>query len=69
VQKMCGIRTDRYKLIHYYAPPDRYSEEFELYDLKEDAEERVNLFSRNTSKTLREELQARMKELQKELGR
>src|SRR4029078_9248373 len=26
VQKMCGIRTDRYKLIHYYAPPTRYPE-------------------------------------------
>jgi arylsulfatase A-like enzyme len=69
VQKMRGIRTDRYKLIDYYAPPERYSEEFELYDLQQDPEERINLYSRPASKALREELQARMKALQKELGR
>jgi len=32
VRKNRGIRTGRYKLIHYYEQP----EEFELYDLQED---------------------------------
>ena len=34
------MRTERYKLIHYYEPP----EEFELYDLKEDPGELHNLY-------------------------
>jgi arylsulfatase A-like enzyme len=34
-----GVRTRRYKLIHYYQPP----EELELYDLEQDPEEQHNL--------------------------
>jgi arylsulfatase A-like enzyme len=69
VQKMCGVRTENHKLIHYYAPPERHAEEFELYDLQNDPEERVNLYSRPASKDLGENLKARIKELQRELGR
>jgi arylsulfatase A-like enzyme len=69
VQKMCGIRTERHKLIHYYEPPERYRQEFELYDLKEDPEERVNLYGRPAVREVRDNLKARMKELQRELGR
>ena len=35
-----GIRTDRYKLIHYILDP----QEFELYDLQADPDETVNLY-------------------------
>ena len=34
-----GVRTRRYKLIHYYQPP----EELELYDLEQDPQEQHNL--------------------------
>ncbi len=40
VRKNRGIRTERYKLIHYFEPP----EEFELYDLKNDPGETNNLY-------------------------
>src|SRR5690606_39755832 len=36
-----GIRTDRYKLIHFYDPVDSW----ELYDLEKDPREMTNLFS------------------------
>ncbi|MFO0814470.1 MAG: sulfatase [Gemmatales bacterium] len=68
VQKMRGIRTEEYKLIHYYDPPERFTEEFELYDLKNDPEEKVNLAGRPAMKAVRDKLLARMKELRVELG-
>lgn len=40
VGKMRGVRTKRWKLIHYIQQP----EEFELFDLERDPEERNNLF-------------------------
>jgi arylsulfatase A-like enzyme len=68
VQKMRGIRSETHKLIHYYAPPDRFGEAYELYDLKNDPEEKVNLANRPPQKALREELVKRMKSLREELG-
>ncbi len=68
VQKMRGIRTERYKLIHYYDPPPKFPEEYELYDLQNDPQERVNLANRPAQLSLRKELLQRMKELRKELG-
>lgn len=68
VQKMRGIRTERYKLIHYYQPPDRFAEAYELYDLMNDPEEKVNLQGRPAIKQLKEQLIIRMKELRDELG-
>jgi len=41
VKKHYGIRTDRYKLIHFYEDID----EWELYDLKEDPQEMKNLYN------------------------
>ena len=40
VRKHRGVRTERYKLIHYYEAP----EEFELYDLQNDPDEIHNLY-------------------------
>ena len=68
VQKMRGVRTERYKLIHYYEPPPRFAEAFELYDLQNDPEEKVNLQGRPAMKQVKEQLLTRMKELRAELG-
>lgn len=68
VQKMRGVRTERYKLIHYYDPPPRFTEAFELYDLQNDPEEKVNLQGRPAMKQVKDQLLERMKALRKELG-
>ena len=46
VNKHRGVRTTKWKFIHYYDPPFKFREEFELYDLEKDPEERVNLANR-----------------------
>jgi arylsulfatase A-like enzyme len=43
VKRHYGIRTDRYKLIHFYRDIDQW----ELYDLKEDPAEMHNLFGKS----------------------
>ncbi len=68
VQKMRGVRTERYKLIHYYDPPPRFAEAFELYDLQNDPGEKVNLQGRPAMKQVKEQLLDRIKELRAELG-
>lgn len=60
-----GIRTERYKLIHYY---DQKPEEFELYDLEKDPGERQNLYGRKEYEDLSRKLLARIAELRKETG-
>ena len=63
-RKNRGIRTDRWKLIHFFEQP----EEWELYDLENDPEETKNLAtSRAHAKTL-SALKVRMAELRRELG-
>jgi len=57
-----GIRTERYKLIHYFLPP----EEFELYDLQVDPDEKHNLYADPHYKDLAKKLQSRMAELRAE---
>jgi len=64
VRKNRGIRTDRYKLIHYFEPP----EEFELYDLERDPEERHNLWGDPQYKELTTQLLRRLEELRHETG-
>lgn len=49
-----GVRTDRYKLIHFFIEP----QEFELYDLQADPNEMNNLYG----KPGYEELTAHLKE-------
>jgi arylsulfatase A-like enzyme len=56
-----GIRTERYKLIHYYKDEP---EAFELYDLKLDPGERQNLYGRAEYEPLLKHLQTRLQELQ-----
>jgi arylsulfatase A-like enzyme len=68
VNKHRGIRTTKWKLIHYYDPPFKFREELELYDLEKDPEERVNLANRPAMQATVKELQAKMEQLRKELG-
>lgn len=64
-----GIRTERYKLIHYY-PVDSYlqTEEFELYDLKLDPGERNNVYDSQKYAAVQMQLWKRLGELRKEIG-
>jgi arylsulfatase A-like enzyme len=59
-----GVRTERYKLIHYFTEP----EEFELYDLKTDPAEDHNLYGRPEVAGLTAQLKARLEALRKETG-
>jgi arylsulfatase A-like enzyme len=59
-----GIRTERYKLIHYYEAP----EEFELYDLAQDPGELHNLHGEPHDAQLTSELLHRIDELRRETG-
>jgi arylsulfatase A-like enzyme len=64
VRKHRGVRTERYKLIHYYEEP----QEFELYDLKEDPGELRNLYGDGEHAQLARELMNRISELRRETG-
>jgi Domain of unknown function (DUF4976) len=57
-----GVRTERYKYIHYFTAP----QEFELYDLKTDADELDNLYGDPKSAALTAKLAARLEELRRE---
>jgi len=59
-----GVRTERYKLIHYYLEP----EEFELYDLQEDPGELHNLYGTAAHAPLFAGLRDRLAELRRETG-
>ncbi len=61
VQPHYGIRTDRYKLIHFYYSMD----EWELYDLKKDPSEMNNIYSEASSELI-ENLKNELEELRKE---
>lgn len=65
-----GVRTQRYKLIHYHklaAFPDK-PEEFELYDLQNDPGELYNLHGKPGYTALTGQLLTRIEELRKETG-
>jgi arylsulfatase A-like enzyme len=62
VKRHYGIRTDRYKLIHFYNDID----EWELYDLEKDPREMNNLYDDPSYSTVLPELKSRLVELQKQ---
>lgn len=62
VRKNRGVRTERYKYIHYFEEP----EEFELYDLERDPGERDNLYARPEYADLVQRLRARLTALRRE---
>jgi arylsulfatase A-like enzyme len=59
-----GVRTERYKYIHYFTAP----EEFELYDLADDPAELHNLYGEAQHAPLVRQLAARLEELRRETG-
>lgn len=59
-----GVRTDRYKLIHYFWEP----QEWELYDLEKDPGERNNLYGKPGYETLTAQLKERLVQLRRETG-
>ncbi len=62
VKRHYGVRTDRYKLIHFYNDID----EWELYDLQNDPEEMNNIYNDPKNEKLILRLKNRLKELQEE---
>ncbi len=62
VKKHYGIRTDRYKLIHFYDDIDVW----ELYDLEKDPSEMNNLFGQPQYDEIAAKLKVRLVELQEE---
>jgi arylsulfatase A-like enzyme len=59
-----GVRTERYKLIHYFLAP----EEYELYDLQKDPGELHNLAYDPAYAKLRNQLMNRIEQLRRETG-
>ncbi|MBN9121926.1 MAG: sulfatase [Planctomycetes bacterium] len=68
VNRHRGVRTTKWKYIHYYDPPFKFREEYELYDLEKDPEERVNLANRPAMQATVKELKGKLEQLRKELG-
>lgn len=56
-----GIRTKRYKLMHFY----QFKEEWEMYDLKDDPDELSNLYGKKETMDLQKKLKRKLKNLQK----
>ena len=62
VEPHYGVRTDRYKLIHFYYSMD----EWELFDLDNDKHEMNNLYGKPGYEEITAALKKRIKELQVE---
>ena len=62
VKRHYGVRTDRYKLIHFYNDID----EWELYDLEKDPKEMKNVYNDSSYANVAKMMHAKMKKLQKQ---
>ncbi|WP_037316147.1 sulfatase [Salegentibacter sp. Hel_I_6] len=60
VKRHYGVRTDRFKLMHFYDDID----EWEMYDLKEDPKEMDNIYNHPDYASVREELHSSLDSLQ-----
>ena len=56
-----GIRTKRYKLMHFY----QFGKEWEMYDLKNDPDELTNIYGNKKVEKLQKSLTNRLKNLRK----
>ncbi len=57
-----GVRTERYKLIHFYGDMDHW----ELYDLEEDPNELTNLYGHEAYARVQAELHEELERLRSE---
>ncbi len=64
VKRHYGVRTDRYKLIHFYYDID----EWELYDLEKDPHEMKNVYGDPKYVEIQKMMHKRLKEIRKEYG-
>ncbi|QZE13710.1 sulfatase [Halosquirtibacter laminarini] len=64
VERHCGVRTDRYKLIHFYYDSDTW----ELYDLKEDPSEMKNLYGLPDYKEIQKAMHVKLDSLRAKYG-
>ncbi len=60
VQRHCGVRTERYKLIHFYPV-----NEWELYDLQKDPNEMNSVYGDPAYSSIEKELKAELQRLQR----
>ncbi len=61
VPRQFGIRTERYKLIHFY----EFGNEWELYDLQTDPDELSNLYGKSKYEGITADLKSQLKDLRK----
>lgn len=61
VKRHYGIRTNDYKLIHFYNDVD----EWELYDMNKDPKEMVNVYGKKEYKKTQKKLEALLKDIRK----
>jgi arylsulfatase A-like enzyme len=59
-----GVRTERYKYIHFFIEP----QEYELYDLQTDPNEDDNLYGKPGYEELTARLRTRLEELRRDTG-
>ena len=64
VKRHYGVRTDRYKLIHFYYDID----EWELYDLLKDPQEMKNVIHDPEYAVIKKMMMGKLKELQEKYG-
>ena len=64
VKRHYGIRTDRYKLIHFYYDVD----EWELYDIEQDPAEMNNVYEDERYRSVREEMHEKLQETRERYG-
>ena len=64
VKRHYGVRTDRYKLIHFYHDVD----EWELFDLEKDPQEMMNVIDDPEYASVLKDMQAELVKLQKQYG-
>lgn len=64
VKRHHGVRTERYKLIHFYYDVN----EWELYDLEKDPSEMLNVYEDSQYKSVREEMHGRLTDIREMYG-
>ena len=61
VPRHYGIRTERYKLMHFY----QFGDEWEMYDLKKDPDELTNIYSKDGNEELQQDMKKQLTAIRK----